>query len=194
MFVKAPFGYCWTTVLSSAAVKIHPDRGDRSVAAESTDEGNVTGDGYVARIRQKVGHDLLLLPSAAVLPRDDAGRVLLVRHSYTGVWGLVGGAVEVGESPAEAAVREAREEIGVEVELGKIVCAVGGPDYELEYPNGDRCAFVAIAFEAKLRGEEIVADGVETTDVGWFSPAELPEIELNGFARALLKEVGLLER
>ncbi len=60
-----------------------------------------------------VGHDLLLLPSTAVLPRDDAGRLLLVRLIDTGNWAAIGGAVEPGESPRDGAVREAEEEAGV---------------------------------------------------------------------------------
>ena len=70
---------------------------------------------HIARLRAAVGHDLLLLPSVSVLPIDQAGR-LLVRHTgHHDGWAVLGGAIEVGESPAEAAVRETREEIGVEV-------------------------------------------------------------------------------
>ena len=72
---------------------------------------------HIAALREKIGHDLLLVPCVAVLPRDDQGRVLLVRQSDFGLWGTVGGAVDVDESPEDAARREAREEIGAEVEL-----------------------------------------------------------------------------
>jgi NADH pyrophosphatase NudC (nudix superfamily) len=67
---------------------------------------------HIARLRAVVGHELLLLPSISVLPVDDAGRVLLVRHAgHDDGWGVLGGAVDIGESPPEAAVREAREEL-----------------------------------------------------------------------------------
>jgi hypothetical protein len=76
---------------------------------------------HVRRLRSRVGNDLLLLPSVSVLVIDGT-RLLLVRHSgLGGQWGVVGGAVEVGESPADAAIREAAEEIGVEVELVQLV-------------------------------------------------------------------------
>jgi hypothetical protein len=59
---------------------------------------------HVSRLRAAVGHDLLLLPSVSVLPADEAGRVMLVRHTgHHDGWAVLGGAVEVGESPAEAA-------------------------------------------------------------------------------------------
>ena len=47
---------------------------------------------HVRHLRRMVGHDLLLLPSTAVLPRDDAGRLLLVRLVDTGNWATIGGA------------------------------------------------------------------------------------------------------
>jgi 8-oxo-dGTP pyrophosphatase MutT (NUDIX family) len=101
---------------------------------------------HIARLRAVVGHELLLLPSVSVLPVDAAGRVLLVRHAgHDDGWGVLGGAVDVGESPAAAAVREAREEISADVQL---VDRLGGPDYVVSYPNGDRTAYVTAVYEA----------------------------------------------
>ncbi len=98
---------------------------------------------HVARLRAAVGHGLLLLPAVSVLPLDQAGRLLLTRHAgHHDGWGILGGAVEVGESPAEAAVREAGEEIGAEVALVRLLDVLGGPDYEVTYPNGDQAAYV----------------------------------------------------
>ena len=77
---------------------------------------------HLARLRAVVGHDLLLVPSVSVLPVDETGRVLLVCHAgHDDGWGVLGGAVDIGESPAAAAVREAREEITAEIELVRLV-------------------------------------------------------------------------
>jgi hypothetical protein len=58
----------------------------------------------IARLRAVVGHELLLLPSVSVLPVDEAGRLLLVRHAgHDDGWGVLGGAVDVGESLSELA-------------------------------------------------------------------------------------------
>jgi hypothetical protein len=55
---------------------------------------------HIARLRAVVGHELLLVPSVSVLPVDQAGRLLLVRHAgHDDGWGVLGG-VDVGESPA----------------------------------------------------------------------------------------------
>lgn len=97
---------------------------------------------HIARLRAAVGHEMLLLPSVSVLPVDEAGRVvLLVRHAgHDDGWGVLGGAVDMGESPAAAAARETREEIGADVQLVRLLDVLGGPEYEVSYPNGDRAA------------------------------------------------------
>jgi ADP-ribose pyrophosphatase YjhB (NUDIX family) len=148
---------------------------------------------HIARLRVFVGHDLLLLPSSAVLPLDETGRVLLAWNAGANDgWSTVGGAVDPGESPAEAAIREAREEIGVEVRLGRLLNVLGGPDYEVTYPNGDRTAYVCAVYEARIvDGDPAPADG-ELSKVSWFTREELPTIPLSRFARALLTATGYL--
>jgi 8-oxo-dGTP diphosphatase len=49
--------------------------------------------------------------------RRDDGRVLLVQHTYRGPWGVPGGLLERGESAEQAALRETREETGLEIEV-----------------------------------------------------------------------------
>lgn len=60
--------------------------------------------------------------------------------------------MEIGESPAEAAVREVHEETGPAIELGSLRAAVGGPSYEVEYPNSDRCSYVSVVYDARPIG------------------------------------------
>jgi 8-oxo-dGTP pyrophosphatase MutT (NUDIX family) len=148
---------------------------------------------HIAQLRAAVGHDLLLLPSVSVLPIDPAGRLLLVRHAgHHDGWGVLGGAIEVSESPAETAVREAREEIGVEVRLVRLLDVLGGPDYEVSYPNGDRTAYVTAVYQAAIIDGFPAADHNELGDVAWFTPEQLADLELSRFARALLSATGYL--
>jgi 8-oxo-dGTP pyrophosphatase MutT (NUDIX family) len=72
--------------------------------------------GYLQQLREKVGHDLLLLPSAAVALHDDQMRLLLCLHADKNIWVTPGGLIEPGEHPADAAVRETWEETGLIVE------------------------------------------------------------------------------
>lgn len=144
---------------------------------------------YIESMRRRVGHDLLLLPSVSVLPIDEQGRVLLVRQTDSGNWATIGGMVEVDESPAEAAVREAREEAGVEVELLRLVAAMGGPEFRGQYPNGDEVAYVSSVYEARVVSGEPVHDGDETSAVGWFDRSAIGSLALNPLNRRLLSEV-----
>lgn len=148
---------------------------------------------HIARLRALVGHELLLLPSAALLPVDEAGRLLLVKPAgHDDGWHVLGGAVDIGESPAQAAIREAREEIGVGVRLVRLLDVLGGPDYEVRYPNGDRAAYVAAVYEGRIvEGSPAPSDG-ELSEVAWFDRADLPALRLSTFARALLHATGHL--
>ena len=67
---------------------------------------------YIRGLREKIGHDLIFQPTAACLIDDNDGRILLVRH-VEGWWSLPAGAVDPGETPAEAARRETLEEASV---------------------------------------------------------------------------------
>jgi 8-oxo-dGTP pyrophosphatase MutT (NUDIX family) len=147
---------------------------------------------FIRRLRDIVGNELLVLPSVAALPRDDRGRVLLVRHIDSGLWATIGGAIEPDESPQEAALREAEEEAGVELKLGPVLAVLGGPEYRLTYPNGDQASYVVTVFDAVVIGGTPTADGDETSAVEWWDPGRLPHDQVNALARALLRDVGIL--
>ena len=58
---------------------------------------------------------------AGLVCRDERDRILLVQPTYKPGWEIPGGAVEADESPAAAARREAREELGVDVPVGRLL-------------------------------------------------------------------------
>jgi 8-oxo-dGTP pyrophosphatase MutT (NUDIX family) len=128
---------------------------------------------YIRRIRERIGTDLLLLPAVSVLIWDQQGRLLLVRGSDTGTWQMIGGAVEPGESPWDAARRETAEETGLEVSLSGIRAVIGGPQFQHTYSNGDQVAFVSTVFDGRIVSGTPVPDHDETTEVAWFHPSEL---------------------
>jgi ADP-ribose pyrophosphatase YjhB (NUDIX family) len=101
--------------------------------------------------------------------------------------------IEPGESPRDAAIREGLEETGLQLKIVALREVVGGPEYQVTYPNGDQVAYVSPAFDARALAGEMRPDGEETSEVGWFSPAEIEhELALNDFTRALLRDAGVL--
>lgn len=131
---------------------------------------------FIVQLRSHIGTEPLWLSgAAAVILRDgDAGaEVLLVRRSDTGEWSLVSGIIDPGEHPVTTLRREAVEEAGVVIEVGRLLwLTVGEP---ITYPNGDRCQFLDHGYVARwVSGTARVGDD-ESTDVGWFPVDDLPE-------------------
>ncbi len=99
------------------------------------------------------------------------GRVLLVRHSYKHGWATPGGFVNRNESPPDAAVREAREEVDLGVRI------VGEPLVVVE-ASTQRVEIVLIA--EPLPGvdpDSARAASVEIVEVAWFDPGDLPALQ-----------------
>lgn len=111
--------------------------------------------------------------TGAVIVRD--GRILLARRAkepYAGWWEVPGGFVELGEHPTEAAVREVREELGIEVALTGLVgiyLEVSGFGEQLQ----------VTVYEASTEAEVCVPDPTEVAEWAWFEPVDVP-VELAG--------------
>lgn len=142
---------------------------------------------FIADLRQKVGNDLLLLPTIVVIARDPDGRILLVHDRDADQWTLPGGIIEPGETPADAAVREVWEETSVRVRLTHIAGVVGGQGCETHYANGDKIAWVATVFAASADACTPTSDGVETSDARFVGADEMAAMAIRSDARRFLE-------
>ncbi|MEJ7630816.1 MAG: NUDIX domain-containing protein, partial [Nocardioidaceae bacterium] len=78
---------------------------------------------------------LVVAVTAVVL--DDARRVLMIQRTDNDLWAIPGGAQEVGETSTEAAVREVREETGLNVEVNGLVGIYSDPRHVIAYDDGE---------------------------------------------------------
>lgn len=141
---------------------------------------------YVRSMRERIGHDLLMLPGVTAVIRD-GGRFLLARSAGSDTWSLIGGGVEPGEEPTDAVAREVREELGAGIRILGIVGAYGGEPLMVEYPNGDRVAYVTTAYSCELI-DEIEPDGEEIVEIGWFSASEIASLDRESWIDRVLAD------
>lgn len=105
---------------------------------------------------------------------DETGRVLLVRHAYGRLnWEIPGGGAEPGESPDQTAVREIREETGLEVEIDRLTGAYYEVGPRPGHAHGPILHFVFLAHRREPATPP-VAMPPEIDEVGWWALDALP--------------------
>ena len=132
-----------------------------------------------------------VISSVVALVRDTEGQVLLASLSESGPWSCLGGGVSGDESLATAAVRFAREDCGLSVEIDDVVAELSGDKYRVLYECGAETTYLATVYAAKLIGESDTNPAPML--VRWFDPTELAVLDLDEFATAALADLGLLQ-
>ena len=132
---------------------------------------------FILDLREKIGHSPLWLMGITAVVRDAQGRYLLGRRADTGEWAFTYGIVEPAEEPAITAIREVKEETGLDVEVTALV-AVTSSSRMLTYANGDKAQYMDHMFEARLApGSSHLAstpDG-ENLNSRWFAQECFPD-------------------
>lgn len=128
---------------------------------------------YLAGLRERIGHDLVLSPSVAAVIRDKAGNVLIHQRSDNGLWEVPAGAVDPDEAPAQALVREVLEETGLKVRPVRVIGVFGG--FTVVHPNGDVTQPHATLFECEVIGGRLEARDGEALAFRWVRPADVPQ-------------------
>jgi 8-oxo-dGTP pyrophosphatase MutT (NUDIX family) len=115
------------------------------------------------------------VPSVNVVVTNAAGEVLLIRRSDNQNWAAPGGAIDLGESMVQAAVRETREETGIDCEITGLVGIYTDPKHVILYTsNGEVRQEFAIVLTARATGGT-PAPSSESTEVHWIDAAQLTD-------------------
>ena len=131
---------------------------------------------YMRNLRAKVGKDLLMMPGVSAVVINEWDEVLLQLRPDTNTWAPPSGGLEPGEDLAECAIREVREETGIEAVPESIAAVLAGPDLLNTYPNGDQVAAVSIVFRCRPHsGQRPRVNDDESLDVRYFPKDALPD-------------------
>ena len=119
-----------------------------------------------------------IVPACTVFVTDNQNRVLLIHRTDNDLWALPGGAQEFGEYMAETAVRETREESGVDVEVTGLVGIYTNPHHVVEFSDGEVRQQFSICFRARHIGGEL-AGSDESSEARWIDQRHMDELPIH---------------
>lgn len=133
-----------------------------------------------------------LRPAVSAFVQDDAGRLLMIRRTDNDKYAIPGGQQEVGETLAQAAVREVKEETGVDVEVTGLIGLYSNPDHVIAYDDGEVRQEFSICFRAQPLGGDLRTSS-ESKEVCWVERGQLADLNIHPSIRLRLQH-GFEER
>ena len=111
-----------------------------------------------------------IVPSVNVIVENDKGEILLIQRSDNGNWALPGGAIDIGESLTQAAIREVQEETGITCQITGLVGIYTDPKHIILYTSNNeaRQEFSVVLIADILDGQPTPSG--ESLEVRWVSP------------------------
>lgn len=131
-------------------------------------------ESYLGQLRALAGDRTLMFVGSRAVVRDTAGDVLLIERSDNGYWALPAGAMELGESIAQCAIREVWEETGLTASAVTPIALYTGPDRTFTNMYGDTYQLFVVAFRVDAWQGELLTSTDETTNAGFFPARSLP--------------------
>lgn len=130
-----------------------------------------------------------VVPSANVAVLEGSGRLLLIRRTDNDNWALPGGGHDPGETIVDCAVREVREETGIDCEITGLVGIYTNPRHVIEYTSdGEVRQEFSIVFTARpVAGAPTLSS--ESSEVRWVDPADLEGFRMHPSMRQRIDHV-----
>lgn len=127
-----------------------------------------------------------MVPSVNVVVADDDGRLLLIRRTDNGNWAVPGGAIDLGESMVDAAVRETREESGIDCEITGLIGIFTDPRHLIRYTSNDevRQEFSIVLVGRPVGGTPTTSS--ESSQVEWIELTKLADLQMDRSMRMRL--------
>ena len=114
-----------------------------------------------------------MVPSVNVVVTSDSDEILLIRRSDNDNWAIPGGAIELGESMTQAAVRETKEESGIDCEITGLVGIFTDPKHVILYTsNGEARQEFSIVLTGRPVGGELTPSS-ESSEVRWVPASDI---------------------
>lgn len=124
-----------------------------------------------------------LVPAVNAAVRDEHGNLLLIQRTDSGNWSLPGGTLELGENVRETAVRETKEETGIDCRVTGIAGIYSNPRHLVEYTsNGEvRQEFTIVLTAEPTGGSPTPSD--ESSVVAWVPPDQIDNLTMTTVMR-----------
>ncbi|MFD3543434.1 NUDIX domain-containing protein [Streptomyces sp. NPDC058662] len=126
-----------------------------------------------------------MVVAASAVVTDDSGRILLQRRRDNDLWALPGGGMDMGDSLPGTAVREVKEETGLDVEITGLVGTYTDPRHIIEYSDGEVRRQFNVCFTARIVGGTLAISD-ESTELRFVEPAALDSLAMHHTQRLRL--------
>lgn len=144
----------------------------RKLSVEIMNEYTDAGEDKITELfAREEGYATPKVDVRGVVFRD--GKILLVKERSDGAWAMPGGWADIGLSPKEVAVKEVKEESGLDVRAVRLLGVIDKKFHD--HPPSPFHTYKMFIL-CELIGGEAMHDGMETTQVGFFAEDELPEL------------------